>query len=119
MALGAAKLIGTGAAASIDYGVIISPSDIAVSQPQNGGAGSPTIGATVTGGVGPFTFEWSTDQARFNIIPDTISQTINLGCSGYNELVQGNLTCTVTDAGNANAETSSTIVAVFLFGNAA
>ena len=90
-----------------DYGVIVNPDDMTLTVP-NGVFISPTMTATVYNGVGPFEYEWTYSSEPFdgslaNPTPDTCQAYIPRFNTGVNVAV----ICTVTDTGNANAETAS------------
>jgi carbon monoxide dehydrogenase subunit G len=63
------------------------------------GASTGSIDLAVSGGTGPFTYDWSNDGAE---TPDNDPQDLN-------NLAAGTYTVTVTDANNCTATTSATI----------
>ena len=96
------------------YGVSISPTSIAA-ESNNGTNTTPTATATVTSGTGPFTYLWTIDNSQVTINDDTEAST-TFRSNGYNEAVRAIATITVTDTGNGNLETESTINIIFAFG---
>lgn len=116
MALSVGRLLGVTAQANVEYGVLLSPSFVSVRVPSNGGSTSPLITATVSAGVGPFTYEFTTNQSRFDVIAGANENEVFIQCSGFNQEVEGILTCKVIDTGNADEETTDEITVLFLFG---
>lgn len=69
---------------------------------------TPTIAATVFGGVGPFTYSWTSDGAKLTADTSTASSTTYSG-TGTDETTTETLTVTVTDTGNNNQQISYNI----------
>ena len=112
--LGAARTSLLSSFTPADYGVSISPTSIAV-ESSNGSNTTPAALAIVTSGTGPFTYLWTIDNPQVTISDDTEAST-TFRSNGYNEAVRAIATITVTDTGNGNLETESTINIIFAFG---
>ena len=114
MTLGAAKTaIGSSVVTPADYSVFISPSFISVTT-GSGGATSPLANSNIVGGVGPFTYSWISDGAVF--VNSSTSDKTSFSAGGFGTEVSSSITLTVTDEGNAFAETVSSINVAFSFG---
>ena len=118
MTLGAAK---TAMASSVvtpaSYSVFISPSVLSVTS-GNGANSTPLANSNIIGGVGPYTYLWVSDNPNVFVNTETAENT-KFVAGGFDNEVSAIITLTVTDEGNANAETESTINVTFLFGNQA
>lgn len=93
--------------------VFITPSEIRANSP-NGAWQSPLITANASGGTQPYSYAWSINNGNMQL-SSTSDQSIRVTASGYNDLVTGTLTCTVTD-GAAGNESDDIFISVF-FGN--
>lgn len=95
------------------YSVSITPSNLFVLS-GNGAATSPFANSSVSNGVGPFTYLWTITGSDISIGDDTGANT-RFSASGFNDSYTEEATVTVTDTGNANAETSEDITVRFDF----
>lgn len=86
-----------------DATAFITPSNFATIA-ANGSYTSPFFNAQVSGGVGPFTYSWSSTIG--NILSETASKT-RIVVSGYNTEVFGEISVTVTDTGNSNKQATA------------
>lgn len=112
--IGAAKSMMAGSEIiALNYRVELNPSNIDVFS-VNGSETSPTVFSTVLDGVGPFTYLWTIDNSKINIVTPTNANT-QFQTSGNNEEITGDGLLTVTDTGNANEETSQAISVIFEF----
>lgn len=112
--IGAAKMqvIETGAPPPA-YSVNLTPGDLFVFS-SNGASTSPTIFSSVIGGVGPFEYLWTIDNPAITINSPTNNST-SFTASGFNDVVSGIATLTVTDTGDGDAETSKNATVIFEF----
>jgi len=116
MSLGAAKTaMGSSVVTPADYSVFISPSSMSVTS-SNGGNSTPLANSNIIGGVGPFTYLWVSDNVNVFVNTETEAST-KFVAGGFDNEVSAIVTLTVTDTGNANAETENTIDVTFLFGD--
>jgi len=99
---------------SAPYAVFVSPNNIFV-RGSNGSVTSPSVHSDITSGVGPFEYEWTSDNSDIAINSPTSDKT-TLSTNGYNRDVSGIITLKVKDTGNANAEVSTTANANFILG---
>lgn len=93
------------------YGVSITPSDFG-SRSSNGSYTTPFMTANVSGGTPPYTYLWEATDGT--VLSPTDAQT-KITVSGYNEIIVGNLTVTVTDS--LLAEVSDVTTYRVLFGD--
>ncbi len=114
--IGTAKAMLTSGGVLANYSVSISPGSIDVNS-NNGGATSPVAYSTVLNGVGPFDYSWEMSGSNILINSQTSSST-SFSSSGFNVTHSENATLTVTDTGNGNVETFSSINVSFDFFNA-
>lgn len=91
-----------------EFSVFLSPSFLNV-RGSNGSLTSPTISSSVTSGVEPFTYEWSTDNPKFEILSQGEAST-RVRCSGFNAEIPGNLTLKVTDDDSNEVEDVARII---------
>ncbi len=112
--IGAAKLLSAGVPANSPYSVILDPGEVIVNT-SNGSSNSPIVYSTVISGVGPYLYSWVITGSSITIESDS-SENTRFRSSGFNSITTGVATLTVTDEGNANAETSKEISIKFLFG---
>jgi hypothetical protein len=108
------------------YGVTIDPSQVMDTVDLYGKNGanltySKTFTATVTGGVGPFLYNWSTTVGTIVSGQTTPSITLEQW-SGYlsrgtDAQFTGQVTCTVTDQGNINDQISKVVSVSIFFDN--
>lgn len=96
------------------YDVFISPSSLSASA-NKGITTTPVATANVIGGVGPFTYQWTIDNAMISINSPTSSAT-TFTSGGIETIIEGIATVTVTDTGNGNAEEEDTVNLTFTFG---
>jgi hypothetical protein len=110
--LGKAKsALGAAAAATPDYAVFISPSNIIVFT-GNGAATSPLASTNVTGGTPPYTYSWSVDNPLIGITSPTSEET-TFTASGWETEILGVATLMVTD--DVSAEVMDTVNINFNF----
>lgn len=113
--IGVAKIaFASGATPAPEYGAFISPGSPFERGASRGSYTSPFFTANVTGGVGPFEYEWDA-SAGITVNTPTANRT-TFTTSGFNEEVPGTLSVTVTDTGSSDAETSDTISIAIFFG---
>ena len=112
--LGAAKAALSSSFTTAGYFASVSPTSIH-RESSNGTTTTPLVTVTTTGEVGPLTYLWTVDNERVTINSVTESAT-TFTSGGYNEPVEAIATITVTDTGNGNLETESTINLTFAFG---
>lgn len=98
-----------------EYVVSCSPSAVYAAT-RKGAVTTPNVSAFVVGGVGPFTYSWSTDNSRVIIGSDSENET-RFTCGGSDEDVHATGTVVVTDTGNGNDESSGTVNIAFNFGD--
>ena len=101
-----------GGVVNSEYSVSISPSDYFTSAP-NGSFTTPYFESSVSGGVGPYVYQWSVSGLS-TIVGD--GEKVRIKTGGYNDEVGGVLSLTVTDEGNGNAELSASCNYSILFG---
>lgn len=111
--IGAAYTQSTGVEITSEYAVLLSPGLIHVISGR-GGASSPLVRSTVVSGVGPFTYQWTITGTSISISSPT-SEDTNFTSGGYNNVNEEVATLTVTDEGQASAETSVTMNVTFDF----
>ena len=112
--IGAGKMVGVlGVDLVGNYSVNLSPGEIE-HESGKGSTTTATVYSTVIDGIGPFTYQWVIDNPEITINSPT-GQDTSFTASGINETKIGTATLTVTDTGNANAETSKNVGIVFLF----
>lgn len=99
---------------SAEYSAFASPNSLVVSS-GSGAATTPYCTCTVTGGVGPFTYEWTAEDSDIKI-SDEDSDTTRFTLSGYSGSVFSQATVTVKDSGNSDAEVSDKVLLNFNFG---
>ena len=98
---------------SSGYNVLLSPGVINVfSLP--GSATSPLVTASATGGIGPYKYEWSITGSNI-IINNPASESTTFRASGNSISYEEVATITVTDEGNSDTQTSTTINVNFSF----
>lgn len=102
-----------GAPPSPAFDMFITPSQINASAP-NGGYTTATIKANTSGGQEPYSYSWSISNGNMSITSPT-SQTTRVTASGYNDVVQGSLTCVATD--DLGAEVTKNILVTIVFGD--
>ncbi len=115
MPIGVAKFFGTQTVVSANYAVQIVPSFVSIEGP-NGSTKSGLLTANVSNFVGPLTYLWESTDPQVTVDDPAEPQT-RLSAAGYNDILVSNITCTVTDIGQASAQTSDMISATFTFGN--
>ena len=98
------KLWATGSPDAIPYTLSVDVTNITDSI-LPGAYTTPTITATVFGGVGPFTYAWTSDGAKLTADTPTASSTTYSG-TGTDETTTETLTVTVTDTGDDNRQVS-------------
>lgn len=113
--MGSGRLLSAGVDPSPKYGVFISPSEISKVVP-NGTYRTPTLEAVVQGGVGPFTYEWTTTNPLFTPSHDD-KKEIRVISSGYNTYRETELKVKIVDTGNANQITNGSASIKIEFGN--
>ncbi len=86
------------------YQVTVEPTSVQALIP-NGPYTTPELVATVIGGVGPFTYAWTSNGANLVADSPTADRTTFSGNENGVATTE-TLTCTVTDTGNANLQTS-------------
>lgn len=112
--LGAARSALSSSFTAAGYFASVSPTSIHI-ESRNGAATTPSVTVTTTGSVGPLTYLWVVDNERVTINSDTEAVT-TFTSGGYDEPIEAIATITVTDTGNGNLETESTINLTFAFG---
>ena len=111
--IGSAQLQSVGVVVTPTYDVLLSPGSIQVFS-DNGGASSSTVRSTVIDGVGPFTYLWVITGSDISINSPTSADT-KFNSGGYETEFSEIATLTVTDDGNAGAETFQNISITFDF----
>lgn len=112
--IGAAKVVlatESGGGGAPDLAVFVSPDNISTTT-SNGSYTSPNITATVSGGVAPYSYSWSSNTADLNI-SNPSSKVTRVSASGYNDIVVGLLTCRVTDDNGSEVSASCRIAITF------
>lgn len=68
--------------------------------------------ATVSNGVGPFTYQWTFDfqPVNVNFVGSTTGSTVTISSTGNNTLKEPVVRCTVIDTGNSNYSASDDAV---------
>ena len=94
-----------------DVKVSITPQSF-TSISTNGSYTTPFFTSSVSNGVGPFTYSWKFDSGSV-LTPNDAKTRVQ--ASGYNSQVEGVLTLTVTDAGDANKTATSTVNVTIVF----
>lgn len=117
--IGAAKVLlsvdgGGGTPPASDLSVFVSPDNISTTT-SNGSYTSPNITATASGGVAPYSYSWSSASQAISIANPT-SKVTRVSASGYNDIVVGQVTCTVTDDNGDDVSASCRIVITFTNG---
>lgn len=97
------------------FAVFVSPDSLQASV-NKGVTTTPNATANVTGGVGPFTYLWTIDNPLVTINSPT-DEVTSFTAGGIEQIIESVSTITVTDTGNGNLETTSTINLTFIFGN--
>lgn len=115
--LGAARSSLMSSFTPADYSVFVSPNELTASI-RKGVTTTPAATANVTGGVGPFTFLWTIDNASITINSDDEEST-TFTAGGIEQIREGIATVTVTDTGNGNLEKEGSTNLTFIFGNPA
>lgn len=86
------------------YQVTVQPTSVSDTVP-NGAYTTPLLTATVQGGVGPFTYAWTSDGG--NLTPDSpTAQSTTFSGNENGVTTTETLTVTVTDTGNGNEQTT-------------
>lgn len=113
--LGASKAISSISAVST-YSVFVTPDPVNTTAPP-GGSTSVLATANVTAFVGPLTAVWERISGDIDITvnsPTSLTTTFDASGPGRT-LYRSVFRVTVTDTGNANLETSSTVSVMFTF----
>lgn len=116
MSIGANKFFSSITTTVSTYGVFITPSSASQTDLSPGSATSVLVSGNVTDGVGPFTFAWarvSGDIFTINTPTEIDTTFTTFGTSGASK--SGTYRLTVTDTGNADAETTADIDVSFEF----
>lgn len=111
--IGLAKMTLAGGDPVSEFGCFITPDPFADLVP-NGAYTTPFFTANVTGGTGPFEYQWNVTPSGFSVLTPTGERT-RVSVSGYNGEAEGTLTLTVTDTSNAQ-EVTATAMIFILFG---
>lgn len=113
MTLGAGKIM-IAKDITPEFNVFITPSQL-FGFTRKGSATTPEAIANVSGGVGPYTYSWATDNFRVSATNEDEEKT-KFTASGINEQILATATVTVIDTGNGNAEKTATADLTFDFG---
>ena len=111
--IGAANTQSAGVNITPQYSVYLAPSYLYVFS-FNGSTTSPLVRSTVNGGSGNYTYQWSVDNNKITINTPTSADT-TFRASGFNGIIEGVGTLTVTDTGNGDAQTLVNIDIQFEF----
>lgn len=95
-----------------DVKVSVNPSSFTTIS-ANGSYTTPFFNATVTNGVGPFSYAWSFPEGA---VLSPSSEKTRLQVSGYNTDVFGVLQLTVTDTGDSNKKATASVSVNVRFG---
>ena len=106
-------LLMTNNAAIAEFGASISPSNFFVITP-NGGYRTPKFTCNVAGGVGPFSYIWTSERLS---VDSPSEQKTSFTASGYNSIVITAVSCEVTDTGNGNQKTIASAFIEIEFGS--
>lgn len=109
--VGLGKMVLANNTAASEFGCFITPSQF-TTMTSNGAYTTPFFNANVTGGVGPFTYQWAVDSNNFTIESPTAERT-RLTTSGYNIERFTQLSLVVTDTNNSATTLASITVTVF------
>lgn len=109
--IGMAKMTFAGGAPVAQFGCFITPDPFANLVP-NGAYTTPFFTGNVTGGVGPFEYQWSVTPTGFSVLTPTGERT-RVSVSGYNDEAVGTLTLTVTDTSNNQEVTTTAMISIF------
>ena len=113
MTLGAGKIMISKNIAP-EFNVFVTPSTLFASV-RKGSATTPDAIVNVSGGVGPYTYSWATDNFRVSATNEDEEKT-KFTASGIDEKINAVATVTVTDEGNGNTEKTALVVLTFDFG---
>lgn len=84
------------------------------------GSGAYGLPATVTSGIGPFTYLWQWVSGGVGMtLSNTTSATVTITASGTNVERSGTIRCTVVDTGNSSYSASGDNNVVIQFGTPA
>ena len=97
-----------------DLSAFVSPDRIQTTT-SNGGYTSPNITVSVSGGSSPYSYQWTSTTLSLNILSPT-SKVTRVSASGYNDLIAGQVTCTVTDDNGDEVSASCTVAITFTNG---
>lgn len=111
--IGASK-IQSQVVANSNYVVNITPGGDFLVVSTNGSSTSARHYSNIVSGTGPFEYLWTVDNNEIRMT-SPISADTAFYASGFNEEKSGNITLTVTDLGNGNAETSRDMTILFIF----
>ena len=106
------NLLMVGGVVQSEFSASISPSSFFIVS-QNGSYTSPYFTANVSGGAGPYEYEW-TITGLAKIVGD--GEKVKIQAGGYNSEAEGSLSLKVTDTGNGNAELTASSNYSILFG---
>lgn len=97
------------------HAVACNPASINASRAN--GSGTFGVTATVSGGIGPFTYAWVwVSGGAVMPLSNTTSASVTISTSGTNTLREGTLRVTVTDTGNAGAVVTRDVPVAIQFG---
>lgn len=114
--IGAGMMQAASSAIDADYNVVVTPTSITETVP-NGTWTSPLMIARVYNGVGPFEYSWEYSTQNFvGGLTFPNKQACQASISRFDTGVIVAVICTVTDTGNANAQTEAFCTLNITFG---
>jgi hypothetical protein len=111
--IGAAKTQSAGVLIILTYTVNLNPGNL-ISTSTGGSRTSSRMFSEVVGGVGPYEYLWTIDNEDITINTPTADST-TFTASGFNEIITGIATLTVTDLGNGSLESAKNAAITFEF----